>query len=49
MAEPFDELRAFIAYRVNEGFESAHEIIENAKEGAFDNNSLRSSNKPWAG
>jgi hypothetical protein len=30
MAEPFADLRAFIEYRVREGFESVHQIIENA-------------------
>jgi hypothetical protein len=31
MAEVLDDLLEFIAYRVREGFESAHEIIENAR------------------
>jgi hypothetical protein len=36
MAEAFEELRDFIAHRVREGFESAHEIIENAHDWASD-------------
>lgn len=36
MAEAFDDLRAFIAYRVREGFESAHEIMENVHDWAYD-------------
>jgi hypothetical protein len=30
MAEALEELRSFIAHRVREGFESVHEIVENA-------------------
>ncbi len=36
MAEALDNLREFIAYRVREGFESAHEIVENAHDWAYD-------------
>lgn len=36
MTDDFPELREFIAYRVREGFESAHEIAENATDRAFD-------------
>jgi hypothetical protein len=36
MAEGLDELRAFIEYRVREGFESVHEIVENARDWAYD-------------
>ena len=36
MAESLDALREFIAYRVREGFESAHEIVENAHDWACD-------------
>ena len=36
MAEALDDLRAFIAYRVREGFESAHQIVENAHDWAYD-------------
>lgn len=32
MAEPLEELRGFIADRVREGFESIHEIVENATD-----------------
>ncbi len=32
MVEIREDLRAFIAYRVREGFESVHEIIENATD-----------------
>ncbi len=32
MAEVLEDLRAFIAYRAREGFESVHEIIENATD-----------------
>src|SRR5262245_27310748 len=32
MSEVLDKLRDFIAYRVREGFESAHQIIQNAQE-----------------
>ena len=32
MAEVLDDLREFIACRVREGFESAHEIVENATD-----------------
>jgi hypothetical protein len=35
MAEALEDLRAFIAHRVREGFESAHEIVENATEYAY--------------
>jgi len=35
MAEVLEDLRAFIAYRVREGFESVHEIIENASDYAL--------------
>jgi len=36
MAESIDDLREFISYRVREGFESAHEIVENAQDWADD-------------
>jgi hypothetical protein len=36
MAEVLDELREFIAYRVREGFESVHEIVEDAHERAYE-------------
>ncbi|MBN9519172.1 hypothetical protein J0H58_11735 [bacterium] len=36
MAEALAELREFIAHRVQEGFESAHEIAENAHDWAYD-------------
>jgi hypothetical protein len=36
MAEAPDNLHDFIAHRVREGFESAHEIIENARDWAYD-------------
>jgi hypothetical protein len=36
MDEDFEDLRAFIANLVKEGFESAHEIVENATEYALD-------------
>jgi hypothetical protein len=36
MAEAFDDLHEFIAYRVREGFESAHEIVENAHDWAYE-------------
>jgi hypothetical protein len=36
MAEALDDLREFIAHRVREGFEPAHEIIENAQDWAYD-------------
>ena len=32
MAKALEDLRAFIAHRVREGFESAHEIVENATD-----------------
>ncbi|MHB1423348.1 MAG: DUF6891 domain-containing protein [Gemmataceae bacterium] len=35
MAEVLEDLRAFVAYRVREGFESVHEIIENATDYAL--------------
>jgi hypothetical protein len=35
MAEAHDDLHEFIAYRIREGFESAHEIVENAQEWAY--------------
>lgn len=35
MAEALEDLREFIAHRVREGFESAHEIIENATDYAL--------------
>lgn len=35
MAEVLEDLRAFVAYRVREGFESIHEIIENATDYAL--------------
>jgi hypothetical protein len=35
MAEGLEDLREFIAYRVREGFESVHEIVENAIEYAL--------------
>jgi hypothetical protein len=36
MAEVLEDLRVFVAYRVREGFESVHEIIENATDYAFE-------------
>jgi hypothetical protein len=36
MPDVFSDLRKFIAYRVREGFESAHEIIEDARDWADD-------------
>ena len=36
MAEALEELRGFIAYRVREGFESVHEIVENATDYALE-------------
>jgi hypothetical protein len=36
MVEDLEDLRAFIAYRVREGFESIHEIVKNATEYAFE-------------
>src|SRR4051794_36217564 len=36
MAETLDDLRGFIAYRVREGFEPAHEVVETAREWAYD-------------
>jgi hypothetical protein len=36
MADVLNDLRAFIAYRVREGFESAHEMVENAREWAYE-------------
>lgn len=36
VAEALDDLREFIAYRVGEGFESAHQIVENARARAFE-------------
>jgi hypothetical protein len=36
MAEAPEDLREFIAHRVREGFESAHEIVENAHDWASD-------------
>lgn len=36
MVEDLEDLRAFIAYRVREGFESVHEIIKSATEYAFE-------------
>lgn len=36
MAEALDDLREFIAYRVREGFESPHEIAENAHDWAYE-------------
>jgi len=36
MDEAFEDLRAFIAYRVREGFESAHDIVENASDYALE-------------
>ncbi|MFO0953909.1 MAG: hypothetical protein U0835_22685 [Isosphaeraceae bacterium] len=36
MTEALDDLREFIAYRIRKGFESAHEIVENAHEWAYD-------------
>jgi hypothetical protein len=36
MAAAREDLREFIAYRVREGFESAHEIVENAYDWASD-------------
>lgn len=36
MAEDLEDLRAFIAFRVREGFESVHEIIEDAIHFSFE-------------
>jgi hypothetical protein len=36
MADDLEALREFIAHRVREGFESAHEIVENAHNLAYD-------------
>jgi hypothetical protein len=36
MAEALEDLRAFVAYRVREGFESVHEIVENAADHGFE-------------
>jgi hypothetical protein len=36
MAEALEDLREFITHRVREGFESAHEIVENANDWAYD-------------
>jgi hypothetical protein len=36
MAEALDDLREFIAHRVREGFESVHEIVENAHDWAYE-------------
>ena len=36
MVQASDDLREFIAHRVHEGFESAHEIIENAQHWAYE-------------
>jgi hypothetical protein len=36
MAEALEDLRGFIAYRVREGFESVHEIVENAVDYAYE-------------
>ncbi len=36
MNQSFEEIRDFVAGRVHEGFESAHEIIENAQHWAFE-------------
>jgi hypothetical protein len=36
MVQPLDDLRDFITHRVREGFESAHEIIENAQNWAYE-------------
>jgi hypothetical protein len=36
MAESLDDLRKFIAFRVREGFESSREIVENARDWAYD-------------
>ena len=35
MAEAYNDLREFIAYRVREGFKSAHEVVEDAHDWAF--------------
>ena len=35
MVQSFDELREFIAQRVREGFESPHELVENAHDWAY--------------
>lgn len=35
MAKVLEDLRAFIAYRVREGFESVHEIVENTADYAL--------------
>jgi len=36
MAETLNELRQFISHRVSEGFESVHEIVDNANSWAFE-------------
>jgi hypothetical protein len=36
MAEALEELRKFIAKRIREGFESPHEIVENARHWAYE-------------
>jgi hypothetical protein len=36
MDEALEDLRSFIAYRIREGFESAHEIVENARNYALE-------------
>lgn len=36
MSEAIEDLRKFIAQRVQEGFESPHEIVENARHWAFE-------------
>jgi hypothetical protein len=36
MAEVLDDLRSFIEHRVREGFESAHEIVVNARAWAYE-------------
>jgi uncharacterized protein DUF6891 len=36
MAQALEDLRAFIAYRVREGFESVHDIVENATDYAYE-------------
>src|SRR5688500_8285088 len=35
MADILEDLRAFITYRVREGFESAHEVVENAHDWSY--------------
>jgi len=35
VAKALEDLRTFIAHRVSEGFESAHEIVENATDYAY--------------